>query len=475
MTDRMRRRRSRDVRLNGSNSSSPRDEAGLSPSTRLRIAADVHRHSTSDDDSGCILEEYAWWPSGLKPDMVHLYFSCLPEDKVPYVGSVGEKWRARQLRHQMPAQDSDGRYCAELTKEEQEELRVFDRARKSECIGVGRVYKLPYDGMVRTCQGCFRDAQEGEVIVESTRTSQIFHPQCFHCNECRILLVDLVYFAHDGKIFCGRHHAEQIKPRCARCDELIFGEECTEAEGRTWHLHHFQCADCACILGGKKYMQRNGKPVCLNCFHSAESPLQCTSCRGKIRTNHPHISQNDLHWHADVRCFSCCVCSKNLLGLKYSLLDNRLYCGFNGCESDSGFDDRLMVPSPERRNTRPPRVPRALPSPVLAPRPPQRAPPPPPTENIYETVLPCTSSSPEFEKKFGSECERIGNYYSHTPNRLMPHEDDLSTSSESEDDDLYVANLMAAASLNRMPNRKTTQFSTVRVAKKKKSNRCIVS
>lgn len=42
----------------------------LSPASRIRIAADVHRHSTSDDDSGCILEEYSWVPSGIKPDMV---------------------------------------------------------------------------------------------------------------------------------------------------------------------------------------------------------------------------------------------------------------------------------------------------------------------------------------------------------------------------------------------------------------------
>lgn len=42
----------------------------LSPASRIRIAADVHRHSTSDDDSGCVLEEYSWVPSGIKPDMV---------------------------------------------------------------------------------------------------------------------------------------------------------------------------------------------------------------------------------------------------------------------------------------------------------------------------------------------------------------------------------------------------------------------
>lgn len=35
------------------------------------------RHSQSDDDSGCALEEYTWVPPGLRPDQVsdHLFIS----------------------------------------------------------------------------------------------------------------------------------------------------------------------------------------------------------------------------------------------------------------------------------------------------------------------------------------------------------------------------------------------------------------
>lgn len=49
----------------------------LSPASRIRIAADVHRNSTSDDDSGCVLEEYSWVPSGIKPDMVFYSYSFI--------------------------------------------------------------------------------------------------------------------------------------------------------------------------------------------------------------------------------------------------------------------------------------------------------------------------------------------------------------------------------------------------------------
>ena len=41
---------------------------------------------------------------------VHLYFSCLPDEKVPYVNSVGEKHRIKQLLQQLPPHDNETRW-----------------------------------------------------------------------------------------------------------------------------------------------------------------------------------------------------------------------------------------------------------------------------------------------------------------------------------------------------------------------------
>lgn len=38
---------------------------------------------------------------------VHLYFSTIPEDKVPYVNSVGERYRVKQLLQQLPPHDNE--------------------------------------------------------------------------------------------------------------------------------------------------------------------------------------------------------------------------------------------------------------------------------------------------------------------------------------------------------------------------------
>ncbi|TKC48669.1 hypothetical protein EI555_015869 [Monodon monoceros] len=133
--------------------------------TVSKLMFDFQRNSTSDDDSGCALEEYAWVPPGLKPEQkgeltlliqrsgatwdedvwgpngkperemklslgmwewagglsngrvtcvlsilqVHQYYSCLPEEKVPYVNSPGEKLRIKQLLHQLPPHDNEVR------------------------------------------------------------------------------------------------------------------------------------------------------------------------------------------------------------------------------------------------------------------------------------------------------------------------------------------------------------------------------
>lgn len=50
------------------------------------------------------------------------------------------------------------------------------------------------------------------------------------------------------------------------CLQLIFCNEYTQAEGHNWHLKHFCCFDCDCILAGETYVMENDKPVCTPCY-----------------------------------------------------------------------------------------------------------------------------------------------------------------------------------------------------------------
>ncbi|KHJ84405.1 hypothetical protein OESDEN_15883 [Oesophagostomum dentatum] len=96
------------------------------------------------------------------------------------------------------------------------------------------------------------------------------------------------------------------------------------------------------------------------------------------------------------------------------------------------------------------------------------------TENVYETVLPSTTHGIEDSPRRDPDNR---NYYSRTPNRTRrPEELGYSTSSsDSEDESVYINKLLAAASLNRNSQKGPPPLSTVKIAKTKKSNRCIVS
>lgn len=123
----------------------------------------------SDNDSGCALEEYAWVPPGISKPQVHAYMSSLPDDKVPYVNSVGEKYRIRQLLQQLPPHDNEVRYCNSLTEDEKRELRLFSSRRKREALGRGSVRPLPTEKDNTKCGKCSEALHSGELAVFASR------------------------------------------------------------------------------------------------------------------------------------------------------------------------------------------------------------------------------------------------------------------------------------------------------------------
>uniref|UniRef100_A0A8C2CMK9 Prickle-like protein 1 n=1 Tax=Cyprinus carpio TaxID=7962 RepID=A0A8C2CMK9_CYPCA len=308
--------------------------SGIWPITRApdmdlrgaKVTTGFQRSSTSDDDSGCALEEYTWVPPGLRPEQVQIYFSCLPEEKVPYVNSPGEKHRIRQLLYQLPPHDNEIRYCQSLSDEERRELHMFSIQRKKEALGRGTPKLLPR-ALQHICEHCKENIKGGEMVVLASRAGPgpCWHPACFSCSTCHELLVDLIYFYHNGKIYCGRHHAELLKPRCSACDEIIFADECTEAEGRHWHMKHFSCFECETILGGQRYIMKDGRPFCCGCFESLYAEY-CEACGENIGVDHAQMTYEGVHWHATDKCFCCAQCKTSLLGCPFLPKEGRIYC-----------------------------------------------------------------------------------------------------------------------------------------------------
>ncbi|XP_059794697.1 prickle-like protein 4 isoform X1 [Balaenoptera ricei] len=174
----------------------------------------------------------------------------------------------RTLLQQLPPQDSDERYCLALGEEELAELRLFCAQRRREALGQGVARLVPPKLEECTCEKCREQLRPGEYGVFAARAGEqrCWHRACFACQACGQALINLIYFYHDGRLYCGRHHAELLRPRCPACDQLIFSRRCTEAEGRRWHENHFCCQDCAGPLGGGRYALPGGGPCCPSCF-----------------------------------------------------------------------------------------------------------------------------------------------------------------------------------------------------------------
>ena len=77
--------------------------------------------------------------------------------------------------------------------------------------------------LLKNCSNCDKGFSDGSVVIlaKLAGPEKCWHPECFVCEICREILVDLIYFHYEGKIYCGRHYGETIGIRCAACDEVI--------------------------------------------------------------------------------------------------------------------------------------------------------------------------------------------------------------------------------------------------------------
>ncbi|KAF6735221.1 Testin [Oryzias melastigma] len=178
-----------------------------------------------------------------------------------------------------------------------------------------------------SCHHCQQPMQQGEPAVYAERAGydKLWHPACFVCRTCNELLVDMIYFWKKGNMYCGRHYGDSEKPRCGGCDKLIFSNEYTQAEGQNWHLKHFCCFDCDCILAGETYVMENEKPICRPCYMKNYA-VKCSSCQTAVDPEAQRVSYDTLHWHAQPQCFKCSGCSKGLIGQRFMVVQGFVFC-----------------------------------------------------------------------------------------------------------------------------------------------------
>uniref|UniRef100_A0A3B3U5V7 Testin n=1 Tax=Poecilia latipinna TaxID=48699 RepID=A0A3B3U5V7_9TELE len=281
------------------------------------------------------------------PPMAVRYIELLPPEKRPVAGTQGAAYRRHQMDRQLPEHDQDPSKCHELSPAEVKQMQQYVRKCKDEALGVGDVLLPEEMAQIQaggagaaaagsgvhqkrtkiSCHHCKKPMLLGEPAVYAERAGydKLWHPACFVCCTCSELLVDMIYFWKKGKMYCGRHYGDSEKPRCGGCDELIFSNEYTQAEGQNWHLKHFCCFDCDCILAGETYVMENDKPICKPCYMKNYA-VKCASCQKAVEPEAQRVSYGEHHWHAEPDCFKCSGCTKCLIGQRFMAVKNCLFC-----------------------------------------------------------------------------------------------------------------------------------------------------
>ncbi|XP_011312453.1 prickle-like protein 3 isoform X4 [Fopius arisanus] len=264
----------------------------------------------------------AWAPPGLPPNKVEEYFSMLPEISVPRLGTQGERHRDRQLSTQLPKQDLARAYCRHLDPQHSASADDFMAARNEIALDIGTVQEVFERN--QECGACHEPLKYGSLVVMASKRGQLYHPVCFKCTHCDELLVDLAYCVHDDTLYCERHYAEELKPRCAACDELIFSGEYTKAMNKDWHSGHFCCWQCDESLTGQRYVLRDEHPYCIKCYESIFAN-GCEECNKIIGIDSKDLSYKDKHWHE--ACFLCHKCRVSLVDKQFGSKVDKIYCG----------------------------------------------------------------------------------------------------------------------------------------------------
>jgi prickle len=172
----------------------------------------------------------------------------LPEPKIPKLGTPGTDHREAQLAQQLPKQDLSLKQCQHISSRDQTSYQDFICARNDIALDIGHAIVIPRDVdnnhakhvndsnlggggcVVGNCRKCKGALTGGDLAVVAPRFGlrDFWHPGCFTCTTCDEILVDLTYCVHNDNLFCERHYAENLKPRCGACDELIFAGQYTK-------------------------------------------------------------------------------------------------------------------------------------------------------------------------------------------------------------------------------------------------------
>lgn len=116
------------------------------------------------------------------------------------------------------------------------------------------------------CRGCSEPIVGKSVKDSSGRLTGRYHKQCFVCRTCNDSFPTAEFYVFENSPYCERHYHVLNGSLCAACDRGIEGQYLETDNRRKFHPRCFTCTTCRIVLrddyfevGGKKYCDRHAQ------------------------------------------------------------------------------------------------------------------------------------------------------------------------------------------------------------------------
>lgn len=171
------------------------------------------------------------------------------------------------------------------------------------------------------CKGC-KNFIKGRVIKA---LSSNWHPECFRCSSCSIVLTDFSFIKNSQRAFCRDcNMKEKLKKAvtitCYKCSVPI-DEEFIRYNGEVYHSYHFSCKSCGLELD-RTARETKGDLYCLPCHEKLDFPI-CSACHTSI-DNERVVYALGKQWH--VEHFACAQCEIPFNGSRHFEKRGLAYC-----------------------------------------------------------------------------------------------------------------------------------------------------
>lgn len=167
------------------------------------------------------------------------------------------------------------------------------------------------------CHSCKEPVVSAFVVAKD----KTFHVDHFNCAECSAPLAGKPFIEKDGLFYCEADYYKQFNPKCGHCDEIIKGQYITALE-QSWHVDHFVCTTCSQPFQGNEFRKHENKPYCEAHFNELFA-VNCDSCGTQIKGQ--AFEALDKKYHLE--CFKCEV-GGHLIGESstFHAYNEKIYC-----------------------------------------------------------------------------------------------------------------------------------------------------